>query len=247
MLAYTMLLGIVPLALLGLFIAGHVLSSPTVQRSVEIDLRDVFPGTTKTTLDKLLGEVKTETTRTGVLALIASLWLASSFWGALDTSFARIYGCKGRSWLQQKRFALLMVGVVVLFMFATVSLPTLQSLLRATASHLPLDLQHVHDIVYALSLAGTLAILFTCLSLIYLRVPNCRVPWRATWPGSLFATLLMGGVAAAFPVYLGSISTIAHYQTVIVFIVIVLGWFYVNALIILSGATLNALRLGRRE
>ena len=57
MLAYNILLGIVPLSLLGLFIAGHVLSSASLMHSVERDLAYVFPGTTQHTLDSLLNKV----------------------------------------------------------------------------------------------------------------------------------------------------------------------------------------------
>ena len=45
--------------------------------------------------------------------------------------------------------------------------------------------------------------------------------------------------------YLSNISTIARFGTTIVFVLIVLGWFYVVALIILGGAIVNALRVGR--
>jgi len=244
MLAYTMLLGVVPLALLGLFVGGHVLSSPSVMHSVEGDLRDIFPGTTQHTLQSLLDQVSDSTTSTGILALVASLWLASSFWGALDTSFSRIYNCSSRPWLQQKRFGLAMVGVVLLFMLATVLIPTAQSLLKATAGDLPLDLEHVHDVVYAMSLAASLAILFTCLSVIYHRVPNREIPWRAVWPGAIVATIAIGAIDYGFPVYLSSISTIARFSSTVVFIVIVLGWFYLVAIVILSGAVINATLLG---
>src|SRR3984885_3851307 len=96
MVAYNMLLGIIPIALLGLFVAGQVLSSTAVQHSVVGDLREVFPGATAHTLDSLLGEITSSTTSTGVLALIASLWLGSSFWGALDPALAQSYGCRSR-------------------------------------------------------------------------------------------------------------------------------------------------------
>lgn len=244
MLAYNMLLGIVPVALLALFIAGHVISSGTVSHSVLVDLRSVFPGTTQSTLDSLLHEVSTSTTSTGVLALIASLWLASSFWGALDTSFSRIYNCPSRPWLAQKRFGIVMVGVVLLFMIATVAIPTVQSLLKAGAEQLPFDLKHIDDIVYVISLAGSLAILFGCLAAIYASVPKRRLRWRAVWPGALGATVAIGAVDYAFPLYLSSISTIARFGTTVVFIVIVLGWFYVVAVIILAGAVINALSAG---
>jgi membrane protein len=244
MLAYNMLLGIIPVALLGLFVAGQVLSSHSIQRSVLGDLREVFPGTTEHTLNKLLSEVKNSTTGTGVLALLASLWLGSSFWGAMDTAFASIYGCKARRWIDQKRFSVGMLGVVLLFMIATVIVPTAQSILKAGTDALPFDLAHVAVFVYALSLGASVAILFACLAAIYARVPNRKVPWRAVWPGALAATIAIAIVDIAFPVYLSNISTIARFGTTIVFILIVLAWFYLLAVIILGGAVINALRVG---
>jgi len=135
------------------------------------------------------------------------------------------------------------VFVVLLFLIATVSLPTAQSILRNGEKHLPFDLEHVAVVVYVGSLVVGLSLLFLCLVLIYYRVPNFRVPWRAVWPGALGATLAIGVIDYAFPVYLTNISTIAKFSSTIVFILIMLGWFYVLALIILSGAIVNALRL----
>jgi YihY family inner membrane protein len=244
MLAYNMLLGVIPVALLALFIAGQVLSSHAIQTSVLRDLASIFPGTTRNTLNDLLSEVQSSTTSTGLLALGASLWLAASFWGALDTSFGRIYRCQSRPWLKQKRFAFVMVGVLLMFMVATVSVPTIQSFLKAGARHLPFDLAHVTDAVYGISLGVSVGLLFLCLSVIYSRVPNVPVRWRVVWPGALGATLAIGAIDYGFPVYLSQISTIARFKTTIVFLVIVLGWFYIVAIIILGGAVLNALRMG---
>jgi len=243
MVAYNILLGVIPVALLALFVAGQVLSSPSVQQSVLHDLRGIFPGADVHTLDSLLDQIQSSTTSTGVLALLASLWLGSSFWGALDTAFARIYRCKSRPWLEQKRFALGMLIVVLVFMIGTVAVPTVQSILKAGASALPFDLARVTDAVYAISLLVSLALLFVSLALIYARVPNLPVRWRAVWPGALGATIAIGVVDFAFPLYLTSISTIARFGTTIVFILIMLGWFYVVALVILSGAIVNAMRL----
>lgn len=243
MLAYNMLLGIVPVALLGLFVAGQVLSSGAVHRSVLTDLREVFPGTDEPTLNSLLRQITTSTTSTGVLALVVSLWLGSSFWGALDTAFARIYGCRSRPWLEQKRFALAMLGVVLVFMVATVAVPVAQTILRAGENDLPFDLARVTALVYVASLAFGIAALFACLTVIYARVPNRPVTWRAIWPGALGSTLAIAVVDFAFPAYLSNISTLARFGTTIVFVLIMLGWFYLLALIILSGAVVNALRL----
>jgi YihY family inner membrane protein len=246
MVAYNMLLGIVPVALLALFLAGQILSSQAVQRSVLGDLRQIFPGTAEHTLNSLLNEIKGSTTSTGVLALVASLWLGSSFWGALDTAFSRIYQCRARPWLEQKRFGLMMLGVVLVFMVASVAVPTVQSILRAGAADLPFDLARVNAFVYGLSLAIGLVSLFACLSVIYSTVPNRPIPWRAVWPGAFGATVAMSVIDLGFPTYLSNISTIARFGTTIVFVLILLAWFYLLALILLGGGVVNALRLEHR-
>jgi membrane protein len=247
MLAYNMLLGVVPLALLGLFITGQVLKSGNAEHSVEHALQVLFPGTTKHTLDTLLNQVAHATATTGILALVASLWLASSFWGSLDTAFSRIYGIKSRPWLAQKRFGFVMVLVMVLFLIATVAVPTLQSFLKAGVGHLPSFLHHVHGIIYIVSLAFSLGVVFACLATIYARVPNQKIPWHAVWPGALAATVAIGIIDYAFPLYLNSVSTIARYDSVIVFIVICLGWFYVVSLVILLGAVMNSVALAHHS
>ena len=243
MVAFNMLLGVIPLAFVALFVAGTVLASSGVQARVIIDLRDVFPGTAATTLDSLLVQVRDRSTSEGILAIASSLYLGSSLWSALDNAFARIAGVKARPWLRQKSFAVSMVGVVLLFMLATVAVPTLQAILRAGVRVLPFDLAHVTVFVYIGSLVFGLALLFLCLVIIYYRVPQFRVPWRAVWPGALGATIAIGAIDYAFPEYLTHISTIARLGTSIVFILIVLGWFYVLAIIILGGAVVNTLRM----
>ena len=52
----------------------------------------------------------------------------------------------------------------------------------------------------------------------------------------------MAAVDYAFPFYLSNVNTIAQLGTTLVFILIVLIWFYVLAIILLGGATINAMR-----
>ena len=247
MVAYNMLLSVFPLALLALFIAGRVLESGDLEQSILQDLRQLFPTATDKTLTRALDRVRDTSTGFGVVALIASVYIGSSFWGAIDTAFCRIYHVRCRSWVEQKRFALAMLIVVLLFMAATVAVPTLQSLLVASADDLPLGLSGVPGLVYAVTLVAGLMLLFAVLCVIYWSVPNRLVPWRAVWPGALGATLAIGVVDYGFPAYLNSISTIARFGTTFVFVLIVLIWFYALALIILGGATVNAMRFEIHE
>ena len=247
MVAYNLLLSVFPLALLALFIAGHVLESRELEHSIFQDLKRLFPSAADRTLTSALDRIRDSSTGLGVLALLSSIWIGSSFWGALDTAFCRIYHVDCRSWLEQKRFALLMLVVVLLFFAATVSVPTLQSLLLSGASDLPFGLDNVPGVIYGLTLVAGLVLLFGILCLIYSTVPNRRVPWRAVWPGAVGATLAIGIVDYAFPAYLTNISTIARVGTTFVFVLIALVWFYALAIILLGGAVVNAMRFELHE
>jgi membrane protein len=247
MVAYNLLLSVFPLALLALFIAGRVLESGNLEQSVLQDLRQLFPTATDRTLTKALDQVRDSSTGLGLIALVSSIWIGASFWGALDTAFCRIYHVRCRKWLEQKRFALVMLLVVLLFMAATVAVPTLQSLLRSSTRDLPFGLSDVPDLVYWLSLAAGLLLLFGILCMVYWTVPNRLVPWSAIWPGAAAATGAIGVVDFAFPAYLEHISTIARFGTTFVFVVIVLVWFYALALIILGGGIVNAMRFELHE
>jgi membrane protein len=247
MVAYNLLLSLFPLALLALFIAGRILESDELRASVLEDLQTLFPDAAEETLTDALRRIESSSTGFGIVALVTSVWFGSSFWGALDTAFCRIYHMECRGWVSQKRFALLMLAVVLLFMVATVAVPTAQSILVSGAENLPFGLDDYRATVYGLTLATGLALLFAILCLIYWAVPNRFVPWRAVWPGAAAATVAIGVVDYVFPAYLSSISSIAKVGTTLVFIVIVLLWFYAVAIIILGGAIVNAMRFELHE
>ena len=246
MVAYSLLLSIFPVALIALFVAGQLLSSPELERSVLADLQEMFPSATQTTLSSALREIRGSSTTVGIIAFIASLWVATSFWGALDTAFCRIYAVPCRSWLRQKLFGLGMLGLVLLFFAATVAVPAMQSLLLSRKADLPFGLSG-RDALWAISLGAGLVINFFAHATIYRTVPNTPVAWHGVWPGALWATAAIFIIDYGFPFYLTNVSTFAGLRTTLVFILIVLLWFYVLALIILGGAVVNELRLLRHR
>ncbi|HLL86732.1 MAG TPA: YihY/virulence factor BrkB family protein [Thermoleophilaceae bacterium] len=242
MVAFNLLVSLFPLALVGLFVAGRVLESRDFEQRVLADLGQLFPTTTRGTLEGALDRLRTSSTGVGIVAVISSVWIGASVWGALDTAFCRIYHVRCRSWLEQKRFALAMLGVVLAFIAATIAIPALQTLLVAGSERLPFGLGQVRAVIFAGSLALGIALIFVILCSLYWAVPNRRVPWRAVWPGALVATLAIAVIDYAFPFYLSRISALGYFGATFVFVLIVLVWFYVLAIVILGGATVNAMR-----
>jgi membrane protein len=208
------------------------------------DLKQVFPTAAESTLSGAVRRLESSSTSAGIAALAAAVWFASSFWGALDTAFCRIYHRPCRSWVRQKLFALGMFVVVLLFIVATVAVPALQSLLITGADDLPFGLSDVQGLIYAVTLAAGVTVLFVALCATYMLVPSGRVPWRCVWPGALLATFAMGVVDYGFPLYLANVSSLRA-GTTFVFVLIALVWFYALALIVLGGAVVNELRFER--
>ena len=244
MVAFNLLLSIFPLALIALFVAGRVLRSPELAASVVNDARTLFPTAAQSTLVEGVERLQQSSTTVGIVALVSSLWIGASFWGALDTAFCRIYHLPCRSWVRQKLFGFGMLAVVLVFIAASVAVPTVQALVATGARDLPFGLGDARNLVYYGGIALGLAILFVALCITYAAVPKGAIPWSCVWPGALSATLAMGAVDAAFPVYLSNVSTL-RIGTSAVFVLIALVWFYVLALVLLAGAVVNELRFER--
>jgi membrane protein len=247
MVAYNLMLSVFPLALVGLFVAGRILESEEIEASVVEDLQQLFPDETESTLLDGLRRVRESSTTVGIVAVVAATWFSASFWGALDTAFCRIYHRECRSWVRQKLFGLGMLAVVLLFFVASVSIPALQGFVLRGTEDLPFGLGDVRGVVYGLTLAGGMLLLFGILCLIYWRVPRGPIPWRCVWPGAAGALLAIAVVDYGFPLYLANVTSL-RIGTSFVFVLIVLVWFYALALILLAGAVVNELRFeGRRQ
>jgi YihY family inner membrane protein len=244
MVAYNLLLSIFPLALIALFVAGRVLRSPELAASVINDARTIFPTAAQSTLVEGVRRLQQSSTTVGIVAIVSSLWVGASFWGALDTAFCRIYHLPCRTWVRQKLFGFGMLAVVLVFIAASVAVPTVQALAVSSAQDLPFGLADARDLVYYGGIAVGLLVLFLALCITYTAVPKGAIPWSCVWPGALGATIAMGIVDATFPLYLSNISTL-RIGTSAVFVLIALVWFYILALIVLAGAVVNELRFER--
>jgi membrane protein len=242
MVAFNLLLALFPFALLCLFVFGQVLESPSVQATVLRDLQSLFPQAEQDSLLKVLDRVRENSTTIGIVAAVGGIWIGASFWGAMDTAFCRIYHVECRKWLAQKGFALMMLLVVVLFLAASVVLPTLEGVLVSRTDDLPFGIDQLAFVDNLLLLLATLLLGFVIACVVYWAVPKGRLPWRAVWPGALFLTVVIGVANWAFPFYLVNISSLGDIGGTVGFVVVALIWFYALSLAILAGAVINALR-----
>jgi membrane protein len=241
MVAYNLALAIFPFALLLLFIFGRVIENTDIEASVIRDLQSIFPAAEQDSLTSVVDRIRESSATIGVIAAIGAIWIGASFWGAMDTAFCRIYHVECRGWVEQKRFALVMLVVVTAFLAASVVIPIAEGVLTSTSDDLPFGLDEVGTLRSAVVLVIALAITFAICALIYYVVPKGHVPWRGVWPGALFVTITTAIANAVFPFYLAE-SSIDQLGGALGFILVALLWFYVVSLALMAGAVVNALR-----
>jgi YihY family inner membrane protein len=242
MVAFNLMLALFPFALLVLFVAGQVIRSPDIEASILADLQRLFPNVEQDTLMRNLDRVRDSSTTIGIAAIVGGLWIGASFWGAMDTAFCRIYHVDCRSWVEQKRFSFVMVGVVMAFLAASVIIPTLEGALVTSTDKLPLGLSETRAVTTILLIIGALGLTFVLSCVTYWSVPKGHMPWKAVWPGALFLTIVTGIANWLFPVYLSNVSSVGEFEGTVGLVVIALIWFYALSLALLAGAVINALR-----
>jgi membrane protein len=241
MVAYNLALALFPFALLLLFIFGQVIDNAEVRESVIRDLQGIFPAAEQDSLTGIVDRIRASSTTIGIVAALAAIWIGASFWGAMDTAFCRIYHVECRGWVEQKRFALVMLVVVTAFLAASVIIPVAEGVLVASADDLPFGLENIGALRTLVVLFFALLLSFGICALIYYVVPKGHVPWRGVWPGALFVTATTAIGNAAFPVYLTQ-SNIDQLGGALGFVLVALIWFYFVALALMAGAVINALR-----
>jgi membrane protein len=242
MVAYNLMLAIFPFVLLVLFVFGQVLRNSSVEASVLLDLQRLFPHVEQDTLHNALDRIRDHSTTLGVAAAVGGLWIGASFWGAMDTAFCRIYHVDCRGWVEQKRFALGMLLVAMLFLAASVVIPTAEGALTSGTDRLPFGLSGIEVLPNLLLIGAALVLTFLIGCAIYWAVPKGHMPWRSVWPGAFFVTFTAGAANWAFPFYLAHVSSLSRFGSTVGFVLIALIWFYVLSLALLAGAVINALR-----
>jgi len=247
MVAYNLMLAIFPFALLVLFVFGQVVDSPEIEESVIRDIQLLFPNIGEEGLSNAIDRVRDSSTTIGVAAAVGGIWIGTSFWGAMDTAFCRIYHVQCRSWVEQKRFALVMLLALTLLLAASVAVPAVESAALSGTEDLPWGLDEWGVVRTGIVVAGGFVVTFFVVSAIYWAVPKGHMPWRSVWPGALFFSTAASIASYVFPLYLTSVSDLNRIGGTLGFILVALIWFYAISLGLLAGAVINSLRHERDD
>jgi len=249
LLAYTLLMSIVPLlamflSFFGLFLNG--LAPGSEQQLVQQIGAAVPDG--QQFLEPALRRLAASSGVFALLTILLSAWFGSRLFIAIEQCFGIIYRLPPRGVVRQNVIALAMMVIFVVLIPVLLAVSVAPSFLsthlvdrflgHSTAARLWLTL--------ATGIAGLL-IASALFLVIYVVMPNRPLRIHDAWRGALIAGALLEIYVIAFPFYATLFLKPDNYGSTAGFAVLVLVFFYYFGVILLLGAEINSFWAGQRQ
>jgi membrane protein len=249
MLAYNLLMSIVPilamlLSFLGLFLSG--LAPGAEQRFID-QITSALPGA-RDFIDPALKRLAASSGVFVVLTILLSIWFGSRLFVAIEQCFGIIYRLPSRGFLLQNSIALLMMLIFAALMPVLLAVSAVPSFLTTTIVDKFLGNSPATRLLLTIGtiIAGFLiaTILFL---VIYMVIPNRPLRIKDAWRGALIAGALLEVYVIAFPFYATLLLKPSSYGSTAGFAILTLVFFYYFGIILLLGAEFNSFWAGQRQ
>jgi membrane protein len=230
--AFNAFVAIFPITL-GL-VALLLITSPgkVVTRSVEHIILEAFPVGTRADIARLIYSAVKHPKTIGFFSLLAMLWSCSALFSCIGGALNALHGVTGRNVLKQRlmglRLSPMLIGTIILL----VVLEIISDKHRLPRSPL-------------IGLVAAGVVLTLLIAFIYQTAPNTHMSLREALPGALIATVLIEAVTVAFPLYARLSAEVSLLGRGLAIALVLLGWLYLVAHMLLLGAYFNQRRMRR--
>lgn len=249
MLAYNLLMTIVPILAMLLSIFGLVLGSlsPATEQHFINSITNGLPGG-QAFIQAALKRLAQSSGLFAILTIILSAWFGSRLFITIEQCFGIIFRLPTRKFLLQNAIALLMMLIFVVLIPILLAVSSAPSFLSSAfvAKLLPNATATRIWLAIATAIAGFI-VASALFLVIYAIVPNRPLRVRDAWRGALIAGLLLEIYVVAFPFYAAQFLKPSSYGSTAGFAVLVLVFFYYFGFILLLGAEINSYWAGQRE
>jgi YihY family inner membrane protein len=231
-LAYYAFSSLIPLLVLGIVVAAFVGGAALRARVGELAGQYLVPTATDLVNQALANQ--TGQGGVGLVGLLIVTWGALKIFRGLDTAFSKIYGTPSGSILDQVRDGIVALVGIGAGVFAVTA---------ASAAIAVAPVPFV-DLLAPVLLLLTLVAAFLP---IYYVFPDADVSVREVLPGAVFAAVGWTVLSAAFGVYADYATSegSAALYGVLGAVLLLVTWFYLGGLVLLTGAVVNAVLAGR--
>ncbi len=239
--AFNMLMAFLP-ATIFLFTLIPFIPVPNFQTELIRLFENMLPANAYSYLESTIVDVITNKSGTlMVIMFFATVIFSTNGIHALIHAFnVSVHDFESRSWLQQRKIAVfLLVFVLIMFMAASALIILSRMVVSRLVEMDLLELNLVFYIIMVLKWILIIAMLFFAISTMYYLVPARKKDFRYISPGSIVATTLFIITSLAFSAYVNNFGQYNKlYGSIGTFIVILI-WFYLNAVALLVGFELN--------
>jgi membrane protein len=249
MLAYNLLMSIVPilamlLSFFGLFLSGL---APGSEQQFVSQMSAAIPGGRKL-IEPALQRLADNSGVFAIITIILSAWFGSRLFVTIEQCFGVIFRLPPRGFIRQNLIALVMMLLFVLLIPVLLAVSVAPSFLSTNlVDHLLGDsLAGRIWLMVATGLAG-LVIASLLFLVIYAVMPNRPLRIQDAWRGALIAGALLEIYVIAFPFYATLVLKPDSYGSTAGFAVLVLVFFYYFGVILLAGAEINSFWAGQRH
>ncbi|MBE3559023.1 MAG: YihY/virulence factor BrkB family protein [Ktedonobacteraceae bacterium] len=246
-LAYSLLMAMLPIVVALLAILGFVLGSKSAQ-GIAQQIISLFPGLAgqQNTLQLAQQQLANSAGLLLIIAVLLAIFGGSSLFVAMEACLNIVYRVRPRTPIRQNLMA---AGMFILFiilvpiMIFTSTLPaTILSFLQSNPllQNIPLFSFFARNsfTTYLVGIIGSLIAAYILFEVIYVVVPNQRISFHNSWPGALVAAIAQVLFIQLFPLY--QHFAMKNYAGFVGFAVILLIFFYYFAVILMLGAEVNA-------
>jgi len=244
--AYSLLFSLFPFALALISIAGFMLSSAEVENQVITAMGNLIPVARGLIVNTLEGVIQAREA-TGVIALLALIWSALSFFDALRNSLNHAWGVPNSHTYIKGR--LINVGMLALAVIALIAFTwlttTLQYMHEANIQYGILKITRNNLFARLVFMLSSAALAYGVILFLYRFIPSNRPKWKHIWLGALLATIGFEAVRFAFVWYVKNFGQYNLIYGPIGTVIALLMFIYLTAWVLLFFAKFSYVKMRR--
>jgi membrane protein len=249
MLAYNLLMSIVPILALLLSIFGLFLNglAPGSEQQLIDQISAAIPGG-HNFIGPALNRLAAGSGIFAIITIILTAWFGSRLFVAIEQCFNLIYRLPTRDFVRQNSIALGMMFIFVVLIPMLLAVSAAPSFLSTSFVGMLLSNSPVARFWLAIATIIAGFIIASALFLaIYTVIPNRPLRIQDAWKGALIAGALLELYSIGFPFYATMFLKPNSYGATAGFAVLVLVFFYYFGIILLLGAEINSFLVGQRQ
>jgi YihY family inner membrane protein len=200
--AYSLLFSLFPFALALISIAGFMMSSAEVESQFITAMGNLIPVARGLIVKTLEGVIEARGA-TGVIALLALIWSALSFFDTLRNSLNSAWGVPNSQTFVKARLinvAMLVLAVIVMIAFTWLT-TAIHYMHEANIQYGILRITRNNLFVRLVFMLSSAALAYGVILFLYRFIPSNRPKWKHIWIGALLATIGFEAVRFAFVWY----------------------------------------------